>query len=118
MGGFNWDGEEYTEGGGGAFIKKDKFNEIVYAKGADSNITITDIREGVSTFEGKNQPQWLIDFIGPDGEEYTKGVSQTNVERNDRLRRFKATLDASGEPIESHPFYVGQRIEFGPPREG
>lgn len=122
--GFNWDGEKYTEGGGGGpFIKKDDFNRIVYAPDGDGAVvSITDIREGVSTYVDPAkpnrgpQPQWLIDFIGPDGEEYTKGVTMTNDERNARLRRFKATIEATGEPVESSPFYVGSRIEFGPPR--
>lgn len=114
--GYNWEGESFTETEeGGAFIKEEQFNRLIYT---DAIVSIVGIREGVSNFDPKKgpQPQWLVDFIAPDGEEYTKGVSQSNEERNDRMRRFKATIEATGEPIDSTPFKVGKRIEFGPPK--
>ena len=114
--GFNWDGETYTEQEyeGGAFIKGDDFDRI---RLLNQVVQIVSIREGVSNFDPKHpKEQWLVDFIAPDGEEYTKGLTKGNEERDDRMRRFQATLEASGEPIESTPFKVGKRIEFGPPK--
>ena len=114
--GFNWDGEQYTESEyeGGAFIKQDDFDRI---RLTNQVVSITGIREGVSNFDPKRpKEQWLVDFIAPDGEEYTKGVTKGNEERDARMKRFQATLEASGEPIESTPFKVGRRIEFGPPK--
>jgi hypothetical protein len=113
--GFNWDGEEYTEtAGSGAFISKEAFNKLIYT---DAVVFITGIREGISTYNGDNKPQWLVDFVGPDGEEYTKGLGKGNAERDARMIRLQATLNANpGEPIEATPFYVGQRIEFGKPK--
>lgn len=113
--GFNWDGEEYTEGGGGAFINKDLFNRFIYT---DAVLVITGIREGVSNYDpNKPKAQWLVDFIGPDGEEYTKGLTKGNEERDARIKRIAATIEATGEPVDSTPFYVGQRIEFGKPKQ-
>lgn len=113
MGGFNWDGEEYTEGEeGGAFIGEEKFNKLIYT---DAVVFITGIREGVST-KYDNKAQWLVDFVAPDGEAYTKGLTKGNAERDARMMRFKATLEATEEPFESTPFKVGKRIEFGPPK--
>ncbi len=114
--GFNWDGEQYTEQEyeGGEFIDAEKFNKLLYT---DAVLIITGIREGVSNFDPKKpKEQWLVDFIAPDGEEYTKGLSKGNEERDDRLRRFAATIAATGEPLESTPFKVGKRIEFGKPK--
>jgi hypothetical protein len=112
--GFNWDGETYTEGEGGAFIKEDAFNRLIYT---DAIVSIIGIRSDDSaTYEGKPKPQFLVDFIAPDGEEYTKGIAKGNPERDGRLLRFKATIEATGEPIDSTPFKVGKRNEFGPPK--
>lgn len=114
--GFNWDGETYTESEeGGAFIKEEAFNRLIYT---DAIISIIAIREGVSTFDPKHpKEQWLVDFISPiDGEEYTKGITKGNEERDARIRRFQATIEATGEPLDSTPFKVGRRIEFGPPK--
>ena len=113
MSGFNWSGEEYNEGGGGDFISEKDFNKLI---ALDAVVFITGIREGVSTYGGDNKPQWLVDFITDDGTEYTKGLGKGNAERDARIMRFKATLEATGEPFESTPFKVGRRIEFGPPK--
>lgn len=116
--GFNWDGETFTEseGEGGAFIKEDDFNRLIYT---DAIVSIVAVREGVSNYDPRRpKEQWLVDFIAPDGEEYTKGITKGNEERDARIRRFQATLEASGEPIDSTPFKVGRRIEFGPPKVG
>jgi hypothetical protein len=113
--GFNWDGETYTEGeDGGAFIKEEPFNRLIYT---DAILSIIGIREGVNNYDPKHpKEQWLVDFIAPDGEEYTKGIGKGNEERDARIRRFKATIEATGEPLDSTPFKVGRRIEFGPPK--
>lgn len=113
--GFNWDGETFTESEeGGAFIKEDAFNRLIYT---DAIVSITGIREGISNFDPKHpKEQWLVDFIAPDGEEYTKGVTKGNEERDARIARFQKTIEATEEPIDSTPFKVGRRIEFGPPK--
>lgn len=116
--GFNWDGETYTESEeGGAFIKEDAFLRLIYT---DAIVSITGIREGVSPGYNGGPPkeQFLVDFIAPDGEEYTKGIAKGNEERDARLKRFQATIEATGEPIDSTPFKVGRRNEFGPPKVG
>lgn len=115
---FNWDGETFTETEyeGGAFITEDKFNRLIYT---DAIVSIIAIREGVSNFDPKKpKEQWLVDFIAPDGEEYTKGLTKGNEERDGRMKRFQATITATGEPLDSTPFKVGRRIEFGPPKVG
>lgn len=116
MAGFNWDGETYTEGSeGGDFISEDKFNRLIYT---DAVVFITGIREGVSNFDPKKpREQWLVDFVDPDGDSYTKGLTKGNPERDARMLRLKATLEANPEdPIEATPFKVGRRIEFGKPK--
>ena len=114
--GFNWDGETYTETEyeGGEFIKEDDFNRLIYT---DAVVSITGVREGVSNFDPKKpKEQWLVDFVAPDGTEYTKGVTKGNEERDARLRRIRSTIEQTGEPLDSTPFKVGRRIEFGPPK--
>lgn len=115
MSGFNWDGETYTEGAeGGDFISEDAFSKLIYT---DAVISIYQIREGISTYGGKEKPQWLVDFIAPNGESYTKGIAKGNAERDARVLRLQATLSASpNDPIDSTPFKVGRRIEFGKPK--
>lgn len=112
---FNWDGETYTETvfEGGEFIDEDKFNRLIYT---DAVVSITGVREGISTYNNKEKEQWLVDFVAPDGTEYTKGVSKGNEERDARIRRFRDTIEATGEPLDSTPFKVGRRIEFGKPK--
>lgn len=114
--GFNWEGETFTESEeGGAFIKEEAFNRLIYT---DAIVSITGIREGVSNYNNVAKPQWLVDFIAPDGEEYTKGITKGNEERDGRMLRFQKTIEATGEPIDSTPFKVGRRNEFGPPKVG
>lgn len=114
--GFNWDGETYTEGeAGGAFISEDEFNRLIYT---DAVVEIYAVREGVSNYDPKHpKEQWLVDFIDPKGEERTKGITKGNAERDSRIARLKATLEANpDDPIPATPFKVGRRIEFGKPK--
>lgn len=117
MAGFSWDGETYTEGGGGgAFISEDDFNRLIYT---DATVSIVGIREGISNYDPKQpKAQWLVDFVAPDGEEYTKGLTKGNAERDARMLRLQATLEANpDDPIDATPFKVGgRRIEFGQPK--
>lgn len=113
MGEFNWDGEEYTESSSGDFISEDAFNRLVYT---DAVVLITAIRDGVSTYNKEERPQWLVDFMTQEGEEFTKGLTKTNEERNARMLRFRATIEANGEPIESTPVKIGKRFDFARPK--
>jgi len=109
---FPWGEETYTESSSGDFIDEKTFNKLVYL---DATVQVVAIREGVSTFNNKETPQWLVDFITPEGEEYTKGLAKSNEERNDRMRRLLATLEATNEPIEARFIKVGKRFDIGAP---
>lgn len=108
--GFDWDAETYTEGGNGVFIKEAEFNKLVYT---DATVQIVEIREGISNYNNKEKPQWLVDFISADGEEYTKGISKGNEERDARINRIKSTLESSGEPFECRFVKIGRRFDIG-----
>lgn len=112
MAGFDWGQETYTESSGGDFIKEMEFNKLLYT---DATVQIIGVREGVSTYNDKPKPQYLVDFVAPDGEEYTKGFSKSNEERNARIARIASTLEATGEPVEARFIKVGRRNDIGAP---
>lgn len=113
---FSWDDETYTESSSGEFIDKDLF--ALWANPRTKTVVfVTGIRDGVSTYNGKTEEQWLVDFVGPDGEDYTKGWSKTNEERNARMLRVRATLEANpDEPFPASFGKVGKRYDLMPPR--
>lgn len=96
---FDWGKEEYTPSSGGQFVDGKLFKKWLYN---EETVYVTAIREDdTHQFQGRVQPQWLIDFVGPDGEEHTKGVGKGNDERDARFRRIINTIDANGgEPFE------------------
>jgi hypothetical protein len=112
---FNWDGETYTPSAGGDFISEEDFNRLIYT---DAVVLITDVREGESQYDKKEAPkaQWLVDFVTEKGDEYTKGMTKGNDERDGRIERIKATIEATEEPVESSPVKVGRRFDFGKPK--
>lgn len=116
MSGFNWDGETYTPGSeGGDFIGEEAFNKLIYTEAV---VFITGVREGVGGAQYGSKPTWLVDFIDPAGEEFTKSFTKGIPERDARMLRFRATLEANPEdPIESSPVKVGRRKDFGPPKK-
>lgn len=60
--------------------------------------------------------KWYVDFVGPDGEDYTKSLDQGNVERDGRFRRIIATLEANdGDPVDARWMEVGKRLDLGAP---
>lgn len=107
---FDWSQEEYTESAGGEFIDNKLFKKWLYN---DETVYVTGIREGHS--KKFDEDQWLIDFVGPDGEEYTKSCGKGNGERDARFRRVITTIEANaGEPFECRFVEVGKRIDLGP----
>lgn len=113
---FDWGSEEYTESAGGEFIDKDLF--ALWANPRTKTVVfVTGIRDGISTYNNKEEEQWLVDFIGPDGEEYTKGLGKGNKERDGRMLRVRATLEANeNEPFPASFGMVGKRYDLMPPR--
>jgi hypothetical protein len=111
---FSWDKETYTPGAGGDFIKPDDFDRL---RLTDAVVLITGIREGISNYDPKQpKEQWLVDFITADGEEYTKGMTKGNEERDDRIKRVAATIEATGEPKEVSFIKVGKRYDIVKPK--
>ena len=107
---FDWNQETYTESAGGEFIDNKLFKKWLYN---DETVYVTDIREGHS--KKFDEDQWLIDFVGPDSEEYTKSVGKGNPERDARFKRILSTIGANnGEPFECRFVEVGKRIDLGP----
>jgi hypothetical protein len=117
MGEFNWDGEEYTASSSGDFIDEETFNRLVYS---DAVVFVTGFRTGESNFDKKKgpQPQHLVDFIAPDGTEYTKGCSVGNAERDARFARLAKTIEETGEPLEASWVKVGKRFDLSKPKRG
>lgn len=113
MPGFDWGNETYTESSGGDFIGEAEFNKLIYT---DAVVQIVAVRDGVSTFNNKEQPQFLVDFVDPDGEDKTKGFAKSNEERNARIERIRNTLDQSGEPVEASFIKVGRRNDIAAPK--
>jgi hypothetical protein len=100
---------EYTEGAGGKFFTE---SETVLLIASGETFAITGVRDGVSNYNGQSKPQWLVDVITQDGEERTKGLSKGIDERDARITRLKATLEATGEPISARFVKVGRRIDI------
>jgi hypothetical protein len=114
---FDWSKEEYTASAGGEFIDSKLFKKWLYN---DETVFVTGIREGHS--KKFDEDQWLVDFVGPDGDEYTKSVGRGNAERDARFRRVLATIEAKdGEAFECRFIEVSSggsgspRIDLGPP---
>ena len=114
--GFAWDQEVYTESAGGEFVDKKVFAKLM---ANDTTVEIVEIREGISPGYngGAPRPQWLVDFITPDGEEYTKGIDKGNEERNDRVRRIASTIEATGQGVQARFDMIGKRQDIFPPKQ-
>jgi hypothetical protein len=112
----DWEKQTYTEAQGGAFMKGEEWNRLVYT---DAVIEITAVREKASRFnpnpDGTPSNEWVVDFVAPDGEPRSKSFAQTNSERNERIEEFRALLDAGEESVRCTPVKVGKRDDFGPP---
>jgi len=116
MAGYDWGKESYTEGGGGDFIGEAEFNKLLFL---EKNVLITNVGDGVSTYNEKEKPQFLVSFFvdddSPDAVEQLKGFDKGNAERNARIERIRATLEATGEPVEAAFCKVGRRNDIRGP---
>jgi hypothetical protein len=113
MGEFNWGGETYTEGAGGNFVESKLFDKLM---ANDTTVSIYAIRsDDQAMYQNRPAPAWLVDFYAPDGEEYTKSLGKGNSERDARMLRLTATIEATGEPIDARFGKIGKRIEVLPP---
>jgi len=117
MGSFNWDGETYTESEtSGDFIKE---NDWIKLYALEATIYITSIGEGISNYDPKvPKEQWLVNFVTPEGEEKTKGLTKGNAERDARMIRFRNTIAADQEPLAVSITKVGKRYDFVAPKDG
>ena len=99
----------YTEGGGGEFIDTTDFLLLVKT---GETVFLTGIRDGISNYNNKSQPQYLVDFTLADGTEKTKGFSKGITERDVRMERIRETLATTGEPMEARFIKVGRRNDI------